>query len=120
MALLTLFKAMLGDFDFDVLLEADGMCERAPWSNAASVLLMVSYLVIMAILLLNLLIAVLSTAHAEVEKNAKQEFHLARSRAIQQTWQSVVDDLLPSPLNLIMPLLGVLVDFVGDIYTLIQ
>lgn len=115
-SLLTLFRAMLGDFDFDVLMAAEDSCGRPPAAKVAGILLLVFYLVIMAILLLNLLIAVLSTAHAEVEKNAKAEFHLARSRAVQQTWGTVLEDRLPSPLNLVSPILGITVDLAGAMW----
>lgn len=62
---LTMFKAMLGDFDFDSFKYAN-QCYRPEWAEEVGVTLLVLYLAIMAILLLNLLIAVLSTAHAEV------------------------------------------------------
>lgn len=62
---LTMFKAMLGDFDFDSFKHAD-KCYRPGWAEQVGVTLLVLYLAIMAILLLNLLIAVLSTAHADV------------------------------------------------------
>lgn len=115
-SMLTLFQAMLGGFEFEVLIKADDDCGRPQWANSASVCLLVTYVVIMAVLLLNLLIAVLSTAHAEVDKNANEEFHLARSRAIQQIWRNVLEGHLPSPMNLVMPILGTAVDIVGDFW----
>lgn len=115
-SMLTLFFAMLGDFDIDVLLMARDTCERPTWTNGASVGLMILYLVIMSILLLNLLIAILSTAHAEVHQQDKDEFHLARSRAIQQNWLAVQDDRLTIPLNLLRPILGTTVDLFYNIF----
>lgn len=115
-SMLTLFEAMLGTFEFHVLLNANDSCGRPNWANAFGVVLLVLYLVVMVILLLNLLIAVLSTAHAEVEKDANREFHLARSRAIQQNWTAVLEDRIPSPLNLFMPISGTFVDIVGYLF----
>lgn len=61
---LTMFKAMLGEFEFDDFL-GDGKCYPPLTEEAATVLLVV-FLVVVAILLMNLLIAVLSTVHSEV------------------------------------------------------
>lgn len=68
--------------------------------------MMVIYLVIMAVMLLNLLIAVLSTAHTEVQRNASKEFQLARAKIILQSGDDVRDDVLPPPFNLIRPIIG--------------
>ncbi|CAM9277026.1 unnamed protein product [Scytosiphon promiscuus] len=70
----------------------------------------------MSILLLNLLIAVLSTAHAEVYANAEKEFHLARAKLIQQSWQDVQKERQPPPINLIMPIVGLLADAIGIVW----
>lgn len=64
-AYLTMFRAMLGEFHFDIL-ETTDACQHPSWGENVGAPLLVSYLAIMSILLLNLLIAVLSTAHAEV------------------------------------------------------
>lgn len=64
-AYLSMFRAMLGDFDFDTL-EFASECGLPSLTESALVGLLVLYLVIMSILLLNLLIAILSTVHAEV------------------------------------------------------
>lgn len=64
-AYLTMFRAMLGEFHFDTL-ETTGACQHPSWGESVGAPLLVIYLAIMSILLLNLLIAVLSTAHAEV------------------------------------------------------
>lgn len=62
-SLLTMFQAMFGGFGFDLFNEADA-CNRPSWAYDASVWMLVGYEVIMAILLLNLLIAVLSTVRS--------------------------------------------------------
>lgn len=74
----------------------------------AGVALLVLYLIIMAVILMNLLIAVLSTAHSVVDQNAEKEFHLARAKIILQSGEDVVNGVLPPPFNLIEPILGVL------------
>lgn len=74
----------------------------------AGIALLVVYLIIMAVMLLNLLIAVLSTAHAEVDRNAEKEFHLARAKIILQSGEDVLNDVLPPPFNLIKPALGMI------------
>lgn len=62
-----MFKAMLGETDF--FDEFSG----TQFDTVATVLL-ATYLVIMTIMMLNLLVAVLSTAHARVDQNADQEY----------------------------------------------
>lgn len=111
---LTMFKAMLGDFDFDEF-ASPGDCDRPSWANAAGTGLLVSYLVIMLVLLLNLLIAVLSTRHAEVHANAEKEFHLARAKLIQYSWKAVLYGRQPPPVNLVTPVLGFTVDALGGV-----
>ncbi|CAM9260310.1 unnamed protein product, partial [Hapterophycus canaliculatus] len=64
-AYITMFKAMLGTFDFDSFRNIEG-CALPLEAEAVGITLLVLYLAMMSILLLNLLIAVLSTAHAEV------------------------------------------------------
>lgn len=49
----------------------------------------------------------------QVYENAEHEFHLARARLIQHSWQAVRKGRQPPPLNLFMPLAGVVVDVVG-------
>lgn len=51
-------------------------------------------------------IAVLSTAHFEVYKNADKQFHLARAKIILQSREDVLHDVLPPPFSLIKPILG--------------
>ena len=64
---LSLFKAMLGDFDFEDIMGTEE-CGYQPFTKNAATVLLVVFLVIVAILLMNLLIAVLSTVHAEVRR----------------------------------------------------
>lgn len=109
-ALLTTFGAMLGEFDFETFSASyendDGEDCGTVRYQEAGVTLMSVYLVIMAIMLLNLLIAVLSTAHTEIQANAPKEFQLARAKIILQSGEDVLDDVLPPPFNLIKPVLG--------------
>lgn len=71
-ALLTIFAAALGEFGtiIDHFDSIEDQCENLAPELAyhASIILLVAYLVVMAVVLLNLLIAVLSTAHQEVSK----------------------------------------------------
>lgn len=62
---LTMFKAMLGDFDFEDIMGSND-CSYPYLTDIAAKILLVLYLVIVTILLMNLLIAILSTVHAEV------------------------------------------------------
>lgn len=109
-SLLTLFGAMLGNFSFMEFYETeiDGeVCSLKTYRDAGVVLLVV-YLIIMAVMLLNLLIAVLSTAHAAVYRNAEKQFHAARAKLIVQSRDDVVHDVLPPPFSLIKPISGLL------------
>ncbi|CAM9146049.1 unnamed protein product [Discosporangium mesarthrocarpum] len=92
-AVLTLFGAMLGDYD----LRGFG---GSMYGNVGTAL-MVVYLALVTIMLLNLLIAVLSTAHATVDKNVEKEFNKARALAIMHYSDVVRADALPAPLNLV-------------------
>ena len=91
---LTLFKAMLGEV---------GFFEEFPGDNfdAVATALLIVYLVVIAVMLLNLLIAVLSTSHSKVEGKADQEFKVSKARMIVH-YRLVVDKcLLPPPFNLV-------------------
>lgn len=91
---LTLFKAMLGEV---------GFFEDFPGEDfdAVATALFVIYLVVIAVMLLNLLIAVLSTSHSKVEGKADQEFKVSKARMIEH-YRLVVDlCLLPPPFNLV-------------------
>lgn len=68
------------------------------------------YMVILAVVLLNLLIAVLSTAHSKVYDNGDKEFHLARAKLIYQSARVVTRRRPPPPLNLVKAVLGTLID----------
>lgn len=104
------FASMLGEFSFDVFYERyendDGEDCGGVIYKEAGVTVYVIFLIITAITLLNLLIAVLSTAHAEVDQNASKEFQLARAQIILQTGEDIQNDVLPPPFNLIKPMLG--------------
>lgn len=90
---LALFRAMLGDTDFFEVVSG------SQYDGVATFLLVV-YLFIVTIMLLNLLVAILSTSHAQVQDNASTELKVSKARIIAHRW--VVDnDLLPAPFNLL-------------------
>lgn len=90
---LNLFKAMLGEVDlFD---------EFPARYETVSTVLLVMYLIVVTIMLLNLLIAVLSTSHAKVQEHAQHEYAVLKARIIQHYRMVVREDLLPAPFNLI-------------------
>ncbi|CBN74319.1 Transient Receptor Potential Channel. Partial sequence [Ectocarpus siliculosus] len=108
----TVFSAALGGPDFE-LYEAAGSecrCKLPDGAQEAGIFLMVVYMVIMAVVLLNLLIAVLSTAHSKVYDNGDKEFHLARAKLIYQSARVVTRRRPPPPLNLVKVVLGTLID----------
>lgn len=91
---LTLFKAMLGEVEFFEEFPGDDF-------DAVATALLVVYLIVIAVMLLNLLIAVLSTSHSKVEGKADQEFKVSKARMIVH-YRLVVDKcLLPPPFNLV-------------------
>lgn len=65
--------------------------------DLAATVLLVCYLIIMSIMLLNLLIAVLSTAHGKVEENIL--IRVSRARVYTYYRWVVEHDMLPPPLN---------------------
>ena len=111
-ALLTMFMSMLGDFNLRVFFyryeSSDGQDSVGVVYQEAGVTLMVIYLVIMLITLLNFLIAVLSTAHSEVQQNVEKEFQLEKARAILKSAEEVKCDVLPPPFNLVKLVLGIM------------
>lgn len=108
-ACLDLFKAMLGELQ---LLDEIGDEDQ---SAAATVLLLV-YLVVMTIMLLNLLIAVLSTAHSQVQDRNGLEYIVSKASVIQRYVLVVEHDLLPAPFNLFQVVIGAPFMFV-DVFT---
>lgn len=95
---LNLFKAMLGEVGlFDEISESP---YENRYKHVATVLLVV-YLIIITIVLLNLLIAVLSTSHAKVQEHADQEYRVLKARLIKHYRLVVREDLLPPPFNLV-------------------
>lgn len=111
-SLLTVLEAALGNFDFGEFSRMEDNCDLPTWAGNAGIVIMVVYIFIMAILLMNLLIAVLSTAHMEVHGNAGKEFYLARSKLIQASAKAVVCGGLPPPLNLLTVIPGFIIDAV--------
>lgn len=96
---LTLFKAMLGEVGFFEEFPGDDF-------DAVATALLIVYLVVIAVMLLNLLIAVLSTSHSKVEGKADQEFKVSKARMIVH-YRLVVDKcLLPPPFNLVQLLVS--------------
>ncbi|CAM9703899.1 unnamed protein product [Ascophyllum nodosum] len=95
--LLHLFKTILGDVEyFDEFNDSSG--ER--YAIVGQVLLAI-FVVVMTIMLLNLLIAILSTTHADVHKNAEREFKTAKARNVQYYRLVVAHDILPAPFNML-------------------
>lgn len=72
-------------------------------------------MVVMAMVLLNLFIAVLSTAHDEVYENAEKEYHLAGAKLIHQSAGVVKCRRPPPPLNLVKLVLGMLLDTMTEV-----
>ena len=68
----------------------------------------------MAILMLNLLIAVLGTVHDSVSQHAEVEFHLSRNQFIQRSAGVVNAGHLPPPLNVIMAASLIVIDVFGE------
>ena len=97
--LLGLFKAMLGDTDF--FDEFSG----GRYDPVATILV-VMYLFVVTIMLLNLLIAILSASHAQVQENTSGAFKVSKARIITH-YRTVVDkDVLPAPFNLVQLVLS--------------
>lgn len=66
--------------------------------------LFVVYLITITIVLLNLLVAVLSTSHAKVQGHADQEYEVLKARLIKHYRFVVQNDIVPAPFNLTQPL----------------
>ncbi|CAM9810440.1 unnamed protein product [Scytosiphon promiscuus] len=90
---LNVFNAMLGDVFFE---DFEGEVYEA-----VGTILLVMYLIVITILLLNLLIAVLSTSHSRMQDKAEQEYKVSKARFVQHYSSVVSKDLLPPPFNLL-------------------
>lgn len=91
---LDLFKAMLGDTDFFEVFSGDTY-------DFVATFLLVVYLFIVTVMLLNLLVAILSTSHAQVEENIEREFKVSIARMMDHYQLVVTNDMLPTPFNLL-------------------
>ena len=92
---LYLFKGMLGDVGFFDEFSGGGD------HDAVATALFCVFLVVMAVMFLNLLIAVLGTSHSKVERKVDQEFKVSKALLIDR-YRLVVDEhLLPPPFNLL-------------------
>lgn len=100
--MLGLFNAMLGDTNF--FEEFNG----SRYDRVATILVVV-YLFIVTIMLLNLLVAILSTSHAQVQDNVGTEFKVSKARIVAYYRMVVSEDLLPAPFNLLQLGLSLLV-----------
>ena len=99
--LLNLFMTMLGDVAFFDELE-DSSREQYV---AVGRLLLALFIIVVTIMLLNLLIAILSTAHADVHNNIKREFKVSTARTIQHYRLVVELDILPAPFNVLQSIM---------------
>ncbi|CAM9206508.1 unnamed protein product [Ectocarpus fasciculatus] len=108
----TVFTFALGGPDFEAfqLAGSDCRCDLPEGARNAGIFLLVVYMITMTVVLLNLLVAVLSTTHGKVYANAEKEFHHARARLIYQSARVVSRARPPPPLNLIKLVCGVLLD----------
>ncbi|CAN0027010.1 unnamed protein product [Ectocarpus sp. 12 AP-2014] len=91
---LELFKAMFGETTFFNAFSGDTY-------DAVATILLVVYLSIVTILLLNLLVAILSTSHSKVQKNIDREFKASIARMMDYYQLVVTNDILPAPFNLL-------------------
>lgn len=99
--LVSVFNAMLGEVS--VFEEENFVNDFWP------TLLIILYLIIMSIMMLNLLIAVLSTEHSKVDERSDREFGISKVRMIKLYRRVVDKDLLPPPFNLVQ--LAILLPF---------
>ena len=88
-----IFKAMLGDFG-----DLESLNEDPHWVDRV---LFFFYVVAMTVMLLNLLIAILSTAHANIAERAETEIKASKVRTMEHYRRIVANDVLPAPLNLV-------------------
>ena len=100
--LLYLFKTILGDVElFDELEDSS----RERYAVVGHVLLVI-FVIVVTIMLLNLLIAILSTAHADVHSNTEKEFKVSTARTVEHYRLAVELDILPAPFNLLQALVS--------------
>lgn len=97
----------------DFLMECCHDIESEHFNGVVGKMVLVSYLTLMGIILLNLLIAVLSEAYVDVKENIDKEAKVSRTLVIQHYLQTVEEDMLPSPLNLVQYVISVLAMVVG-------
>lgn len=96
---LDLFGVILGDIEWVEEIPDDSY-------NPVPGILFVAFNIIMTIMLLNLLVAVLTTSHAKIEANADREFKVSKARLIEH-YRMVVDErTLPAPFNLVQHVLS--------------
>lgn len=92
---LNVFKAMLGEVTV-----FDEISPVVAYEHVVTFLLVV-YLIIMAVMLFNLLIAVLSTEHAKVDERSDREYNVSKVRMMKLYRRVVGNDLMPAPFNLV-------------------
>ncbi len=78
MALLFVFQAPFGVFDFAIFDRVDDDCPHLPAhvrarAHDVGIVLLVAYIVVMALIIFNLLIAILSTTHREVRAQNRNQ-----------------------------------------------
>jgi hypothetical protein len=99
MTMMTLFSAAMGDFSFDAIRKPE---HGQPWLGP---ILMMLYLFVGAVMLLNLLIAILSDVYATVNDGAQKEVAFTKAKTVT-TYRVFWDKKgtlipLPPPLNLV-------------------
>jgi hypothetical protein len=113
-SIITLFSAAMGDFSFDEINKEQPIF--------GPILLML-YLFVGAIMLLNLLIAILGDIYARVKSGAKEEYLFARAQTVVNHsiyWDGRHTAVpLPPPLNLITFLMTPLIWLNGALYNVV-
>ena len=95
--LITLFTAMNGEFEMDF-----SDANYGEYGRAALGL----FVLFVAILMLNLLVALMATAYSQVEEDKDRYFLLARATAILILEERVLRNALPAPLNVFVEVLA--------------
>ncbi|CAN0186268.1 unnamed protein product [Scytosiphon promiscuus] len=91
---LILFKALLGDVEFFEYFSGGE-------HDIEATVLLVIYLVVISVMLLNLLIAVLSTSHARIQVAQELEYKTSKICLIEKYRSVVAEHVLPPPFNLV-------------------